>query len=160
MKRILICLGLIVIMILCAGCGGSEKESGKDVNSQANIDIESEFNIPEPEKYLADYSTYGCFVEGDMTSVVIGPFDYDGDVEYEDDAFTTYGIAEDAEFYNYEVTRTVDSDSGEENQEAAYGQISGDDLEYLLNSGFGFIWLNDSNEITKIVFYGELEIQE
>ena len=157
MKRILICLGLIVIMILCAGCGGSEKESGKDVKSQANIDIESEFNIPEPEKYLADYSTYGCFVEGDMTSVVIGPFDYDGDVEYEDDAFTTYGIAEDAEFYNYEVTRTVDSDSGEENQEAAYGYISGDDLEYLLNSGFGFIWLNDSSEITKVVFYGEKE---
>jgi hypothetical protein len=51
-------------------------------------------------------------------------------------------------------------DSGEKTQEAAYGPVSGDDLEYLLNSGFGFIWLNDELEITKVVFYGEVEIQE
>jgi len=160
MKRILLCAVLTAVIILSVGCGGQEKSSGENMETQTNADIESEFNIPEPEKYLDGYDTYGCFIKGDRQSVVIGPFDYDGDIEYPDDAFATYSIAEGAEFYDYEVTRTVDVDSGETAVRSEYRQVKGDDLEFLLNNGFGFIWLDDSNEIIKVVFYGEIEIQE
>lgn len=120
----------------------------------------SGLDIPEAEKYLADYNTYGCFTEGSTDSAVIGPYDYDGDIEYPDNVFTTYAIDDDAEFYDYEVTRTLNIDSGESTVKSEYRQVEGDDLKFLLNNGAGFVWFNDDMGITKVVFYGETEIQE
>lgn len=122
--------------------------------------VHSGLEIPESERYLAGYNMYAYFIEGSADSAVLGPFDYDGDIEYPENAMKTYVIADDAEFYEYQITKTLNVDSGESTTKSDYRAIEGDDLEYLLNNGAGFIWFNDKLEITKAVFYGEIEIQE
>ena len=111
-------------------------------------------------EYLGGYNMYAWFIEGQGRSVVVGPYDYDGDIEYPDNAFKNYPLSYDIEFYDLQVTTVEDVDTGEAEQDVLYEQLTEREGFERLESGFGFIWFNDEMEIEKITFYGSICIQE
>lgn len=122
--------------------------------------MEYEPHTENTEGYLAGYNMYGWFTENYDNKVVVGPFNYDGDIEYPENAFNEYVLADDAEFYDYSIKVIQDVQTGEEDVAENYTELSGEDAMAMLESGLGFIWFNDAMEIEKVVFYGSLLIQE
>lgn len=114
----------------------------------------SGISIDDSEEYLAGYNMYTFIMEGSAEKAVLGPFNYDGDIDYPENAFKAYDIAEDIIFYDFQVTKCID-DAGE-SCEKVYEELSREDGLERLNSGSGFIWFNSDMEIEKITYYGEL----
>lgn len=119
--------------------------------------LNSELDIENAEKYLKDYNMYARTIESDNDTVVLGPFNYDGDVNYPENAMKSYVLADDIEFFELMITRTVTDD--QETCDVKYEKLSKSDGMQYLNDGFAFIWFNDNMEIVKMMFYGEIENQ-
>lgn len=116
--------------------------------------------VEEMETYLSGYHMYAWMIECQGLEVVVGPFNYDGDVEYPDNAFKTYVLADDIEFYDLQITCWQDADTGEETLDVGYAKLSKEDGMARLEGGYGFIWFNDNMEIEKVTYYGSLIIYE
>lgn len=117
-------------------------------------------DVVESEKYMSGYAGVFSMHNGTSEEVELGPFDYDGDEEYPENAKRTYKLAEDATFYELfaftkykdgvEVENTVDFN--EINLEKA--------LYHIEYGGYGFVWFNDNLEISKIMIYGSTRAEE
>ncbi len=114
--------------------------------------------IEESEKYLAGYNMYASIITGNSEEALIGPCDYDGDVEYPDNAKKTYTFADDVQFFDLNI-RTVVKDN-KETKEVSYTELTKEEGVRLLEDGTAFIWLNDEMQIEKMTFYGAVEIYE
>lgn len=112
--------------------------------------------IENSEKYLSGYNMYSSIIEGNAKAVVSGPFNYDGDVEYPDQAVTSYRIADEAQFFDLNIITTVKD--GQELQEISYEEMTGEKAVSRMKDTAAFIWFNDEMEIKKILFYGATDI--
>lgn len=119
-----------------------------------------EMDMISPEMYISGYNMYGWITETDGENAVVGPYDYDGDVEYPENAFKSYPLADNIRFFSLQITSVMDADTGDTSHEVEF-----DDMDYesgisALDMGYGFIWFNDNMEIRKVVYYGSTCIQE
>ena len=115
---------------------------------------ESGINVVDSEKYMAGYSGEFAVLNGNKDEIVLGPFDYDGDIEYPENAVKTYSLTENVETCTlFEFTMIIDGVIVENTVD--YKEIEIDEavmnMEY---GGCGFIWFNDNMEVNKILFYG------
>lgn len=121
--------------------------------------IEAGLDIEESEKYLSGYSgefnTLGI-LDG---AVVLGPFNHDGDVEYPDDAFMTCELAEDAEIYLLDINTYI-RDGEVISHDVEYRPLETSETAAYMEQGTAFIWFDDELKITKILFYGEVIVEE
>jgi len=113
--------------------------------------------IIDSEKYLEGYSGEFSFLDANADEIVLGPFDYDGDIEYPENAMKTYKFSGDVEAYT--LTAFIKIKDGEVVESTVdYEKISVDDIiEY---GGYGFVWFNDELEISKILIYGATVYEE
>lgn len=117
------------------------------------IPYSNSYDLTYDKEYLKGYSSYVSTREVQGSDLVVGPADYDGDVEYPDNAFRTYKMSDDIEFYDYffkydgEASHTYNKLSLKEGLEA-------------FESSSAFIWFNDNLEICKVMYYGSLVIME
>ena len=112
------------------------------------------YDVKGSEKYFKDYEMHGWFVDNTNEEVVMGPVDYDGDVDYPENALVTYPLADDVVFCDLMVNLEI-SDDGEYREET-HKELSREEGIQCLDGGYGFVWFNDDMEIEKITFYGEL----
>ena len=117
-------------------------------------------NMANSEKYIAGYSGEFFMLDGNEEEIVLGPFDYDGDEAYPDNAKKAYRLADDLKTYSLSAfTKIKDGEVVENNVD--YGEISLD--EALMNieyGGYGFVWFNDNLQIDNIVLYGATTAEE
>lgn len=121
---------------------------------------ETGLEVSGGEKYLSGYSGEFTVIDGNDEEVVLGPFDYDGDVEYPEAAIETYELSDDVDAYTlYTYKHIVDGETIEDSTD--YQQISFEELvanfEY---GGHSFVWFNDELKIEKILFYGDRVFEE
>lgn len=116
--------------------------------------MEFEFEVENAEKYFKDYNMYGWIVDADDKEAVIGPYDYDGDVEYPENAMKAYILADDIEFYDLQIKKTVTEES--ESCDVTYKELDREKGMECLDGGFGFICFNNNMEIEKITYFGEI----
>ena len=121
---------------------------------------ETGLEITDSEKYLSGYSGEFSMIGGNDEEIELGPFDYDGDVEYPENAIAAYKFSDDAEVYTlYTYRHIVDGQVVEDS--ADYQQISLEEaianLEY---GGYGFVWFNDDLEVEKLLVYGDSVFEE
>lgn len=121
---------------------------------------ETGLEIADSEKYLSGYSGEFSIIGGNNEEVELGPFDYDGDVEYPENALVTYKFSDDVEAYTlYTFKHIKDGEVVEDSVD--YQQISFEEtvgnLEY---GGYGFIWFNDELQVEKILIYGDSVFEE
>ena len=117
--------------------------------------LRCEIEVENAEKYFKDYNMYGSIVDNTAEEAVIGPYDYDGDVEYPDNVLKAYPLADDIVFYDLQVKKTVYDDESEY-CETTYNELSHEEGMACMDSGFGFIWFNENMEIEKITYFGEI----
>lgn len=121
---------------------------------------DSDLEVVDSEKYMDGYSGEFALVDGDITEVVLGPYDYDGDEVYPENAIRSYPLAENFEasalseftkIKNGEVVEnTVDYQEFDAEEAVA-------NMEY---GGYVFVWFNDNMEVSKILFYGATIAEE
>ena len=109
---------------------------------------------------MAGYSGEFSVLGGNAEEVVLGPFDYDGDVEYPQNAVKTYALADNVEAHTlYTYKHIIDGEVARD--EADYQQITikeaAENMEY---GGHGFVWFNDDLQVEKILFYGDTIFEE
>ena len=116
--------------------------------------------LSESEKYMEGYSGEFSILEGTAEEIVLGPFDYDGDVEYPDNAKVSYKLAADVETHTlFTFTKIKDGEVIENTVD--YKEISLDEaVENMEYGGCGLIWFNDNLEVSKILFYGATIAEE
>ena len=121
---------------------------------------DSFLEIADSEKYMDGYSGEFAVLGGSTEKIELGPFDYDGDIEYPDDAVKTYSIAEDAEAYTlYTFRHIVDGEIVEDTVD--YQEITMEKAaEHMEYSGYGFVWFDDELNVTKLLFYGDTILEE
>jgi len=121
---------------------------------------ETGLEIADSEKYLSGYSGEFSIIGGNNEEVELGPFDYDGDVEYPENALVTYQFSDDIESYTlYSFKHIKDGEVVEDSVD--YQQISFEEaVENLEYGGHGFIWFNDDLQVEKILFYGDTIFEE
>lgn len=122
--------------------------------------VETGLEIADSEKYLSGYSGEFSIIGGNAEEIELGPFDYDGDIEYPDNAVTAYEFADEAEAYTlYTYTHIKDGEVIREDVD--YQQIPfSDAIENLEYGGYGFIWFNDDLQVEKILIYGDSIFEE
>jgi len=130
------------------------------IDGKITVFINEENNLDVSEEYIKDYNTYGFITEGNSEELILGPFNYDGDIEYPKNAFHKYKLVDDVEFYDLQIKKHINVTTKEEKEYIKYNKLSQKDGVDMLPSNFGFIWLNDNLEVEKIVYYGKIEIQE
>ena len=122
--------------------------------------VESGIDLVDSENYLEGYSGEFSFLDGNSEEVVLGPLDYDGDVEYPDNAVKTYEFSDDAKAYTL-FTFTQIKDGKIIENSVDYKQIDRKEMEELMeDGGYGFVWFDDNVQIRKIVFYGATVAEE
>ena len=116
--------------------------------------------LAESEKYMEGYSGEFAILEGTAEEIVLGPFDYDGDVEYPDNAKVSYKLAADVETQTlFTFTKIKDGEVVENTVD--YKEISLDEaVENMEYGGCGLIWFNDNLEVSKLLFYGATIAEE
>jgi len=121
---------------------------------------ETGLDIADSEKYLTGYSGEFTMFDADTKEVVLGPYDYDGDVEYPDNAKKTYQFADDVETYTlFTFTKIKDGEVVENTID--YKEISFQDALYEIEyGGYGFVWFDENLQINKILFYGATIAEE
>ena len=113
--------------------------------------------VDNSEEYFRDYNMVGWVVDFNNGQAVVGPYDYDGDVEYPDNAMKAYDLAEDVEFYDVQVTtRILDDEENTELTKTDYRPLDREEGMEMLDGSFGFIWFNDNMEIEKYTYFGEI----
>lgn len=115
-------------------------------------------DVANSEEYFKDYNMVGWIVDFNNGQAVVGPYDYDGDVEYPDNAMKAYDLAENVVFYNVQVRKVIYYD-GEE-CEITYDGMTWENGMEAMEGSFCFIWFNDNMEIEKITYYGEVDVWE
>ena len=130
----------------------------KDYTS-AVPDVKGALNVDDTENFLSGYSGEFHTINGDEDSVVLTHFDYDGDVEYPENAFKEYSFAEDVAFYSLIAnTHIVNGDVASHNEE--FTEIDKESAIVSMEGGATFIWFNDDLEISKMMFYGAVVSEE
>ena len=116
--------------------------------------------LSESEKYMEGYSGEFSILEGTAEEIVLGPFDYDGDVEYPDNAKVSYKLSADVETQTlFTFTKIKDGEIVENTVD--YEEISLDEaVENIEYGGCGLIWFNDNLEVSKLLFYGATIAEE
>lgn len=110
--------------------------------------------VENSEKYFNDYNMVGWIIDTNNGQAVVGPYDYDGDVEYPDNAMKAYDLADDVKFYDVQVKKVIYDDG--EDCEITYDKMSTADGMEAMKGSFGFIWFNDNMEIEKYTYFGEI----
>lgn len=116
--------------------------------------------LADSEKYMDGYSGEFSILEGTAEEIVLGPFDYDGDVEYPDNAKVSYKLSADVETQTlFTFTKIKDGEIVENTVD--YEEISLDEaVENMEYGGCGLIWFNDNLEVSKLLFYGATIAEE
>lgn len=122
--------------------------------------VETGLDVVDGEKYMAGYSGEFSVIDGSIEEVVLGPFDYDGDIEYPENALKTYALADDFEAYTlYTFKHIIDGEVVKD--EVDYQQLTiKEAAENMGYGGYGFIWFNDDLKVEKILFYGDTIVEE
>lgn len=116
--------------------------------------LDSEIDVEDSEKYFKDYNMHSWIVDANEEEVVIGPMNYDGDVEYPDNAMKAYSLADDIVFYALDIKKVISEEN--ETCDVSYENLSREEGLERLDGSYGFIWFNEDMEIEKITYYGEL----
>ena len=111
--------------------------------------------VTNSEKFFNDYNMVGWIVDANNGQVVVGPYDYDGDFEYPDNAMKAYDLAEDITFFDVQIKKIIYEDESESCEET-YNKMSRENGMEALDGGFGFIWFNEDMEIEKFTYFGEI----
>ena len=121
---------------------------------------DSGIELADSEKYLAGYSGEFALLGGSDEEVILGPFDYDGDEEYPENAIKTYKIAEDVEFYTLDTFTHIKEGEVVENT-IDYAEFdlekAAENMEY---GGYVFVWFNDDLQVSKMMWYGDTRVEE
>lgn len=122
--------------------------------------IKTGLDIADSEKYMAGYSGEFSVLGGSVEEIVLGPFDYDGDIEYPDNAVKTYELTDDFEAYSLNTFKhIIDGEVVEDTVD--YKQLTmKESVENMEYSGYGFIWFNDEMQVEKVLFYGDTIVEE
>lgn len=118
--------------------------------------LDAGINPGESSENLSDYSLYASIIEGDDKTAVLGPFNYDGDAAYPDNAIKSYPVAKQAEFFDLNVKIT--EKDGQTTRKTFFKELTRKEAASHMENTTGFIWLNEKMEIEKIVFYGAVHI--
>lgn len=121
--------------------------------------IESGIDIEESEKYLSGYSGEFNTLGVSDAGILLGPFNYDGDVEYPDDAFMTCGLHEDAEVYLLDIYTQI-RDGETVRHDVEYRPLGASEAAPYMEQGTAFVWFDETLKITKLLFYGEVIVEE
>lgn len=125
----------------------------------ADPDVSGSLNVENTEKYLAGYDGVFHTTGGDEDSVILTLFDYDGDVEYPENAFKEYAFSDDVEFYSLDV-KTFMKDEEVVSHNEDYTEIDKESAVAGMEGGSVFVWFNDDLKISKMLFYGAVVVQE
>lgn len=131
----------------------------KDYTSEA-MELNVMNHELDHEMYMDGYSGAFYMLDGNDEEVVLGPFDYDGDVTYPDNAKKTYTFSDDVEVYTLFVFTKVRDGQVIESKvdyEAISVSEAVDQMEYGVG---GFVWFDDQVKVNKMVLYGEIRIEE
>ena len=121
---------------------------------------ETGLDITDSEKYMEGYSGEFTFLDGNAEEIVLGPFDYDGDITYPDNAKKTYKLSDDVKIHTL-FTFSQIKDGQEIEHTVDYKEIDIEEALYHIEyGGYGFIWFNDNMQISKILFYGATIAEE
>lgn len=120
----------------------------------------SDLEVVDSEKYMDGYSGEFAVIDGSTEEIVLGPYDYDGDVVYPENAIRTYPLAENVEVSTlFEFTKIKDGEMVENTVD--YQEIDVEEaamnMEY---GGYVFVWFNDNMEVSRILFYGATIAEE
>lgn len=115
---------------------------------------ETGIDVPNSEEYFKDYNMHAWVVDANSEEAVLGPSDYDGDVEYPDNAMKAYPLADGIVFYDLMVYREIDDDG--EYCEVTHKKLNREEGLAAMDGGYGFIWFNEDMEIEKITYFGEI----
>lgn len=111
------------------------------------------FDFKDDDNLLIEgYNSYAFTKEVTGDCLVVGPSDYDGDIEYKSEDFDTYSMSDDIEFYNYFYK------SENDNIDVVYEKMSIADGLEAFESSYAFIWFNKDMEISKVMYHGSLII--
>lgn len=108
------------------------------------------------DKYISGYSGYFTIKGLKNNLLSTAPFDYDGDVSYEDSAFADYTLVDGAKLYQLDITSTYKTTDPD--QDIDYKEISSQEASKLFadnSSVAAFLWFNDNMEVEKVVFFGQ-----
>ena len=113
----------------------------------------------DPDNYIQDFSSYLTIISRNGDSVTTAPAGYDADYPEYDEYLLDEKLAENAMFYEWNLTITV-TDEGEQ-PDSSYRKLSAQQVERLLDGGpaAGYVWYNADAEIEKILFYGKTIIE-
>ena len=124
-----------------------------------------DYSIPyleaEANDYMKDYSSYAAIIHREEDTIVTAPSYYDGDIaKHREKLQRQENLAKDVEYYELYIETMETEEEVTQNHE--YTKLSDKEVDQLLEGtlGLGFVWYNDDVEIEKIVFYGEITIQE
>jgi len=121
---------------------------------------ETGLELENSEKYMSGYSGEFTFLEADTEEIVLGPFDYDGDVDYPDNATKAYKFADDVEFHTlFTFTQIKDGEVIENTVD--YNEVDMEEALYHIEYGAGgFVWFDDELRVEKILVYGATVAEE
>lgn len=122
--------------------------------------LRSDMYIEDAETYISGYNMFGWFIESDGKEAVVGPFNYDGDIEYPDNAMKAYAISKEAVFYDLQTETRLNVKENEETMDVSYEKLTRGEGLSRMENGFAFIWFNDAMEIEKVIYYGAVYMQE
>jgi len=116
--------------------------------------------LENSEKYMDGYSGEFTFLDANAEEIVLGPFDYDGDVEYPDNAVKAYSFSDDVKFHTlFTFTQIKDGEVVENTVD--YEEITMEEALYHIEYGAGgFVWLDDELQVNKILIYGATIAEE
>ena len=112
-------------------------------------------DVDNSEEYFGGYNMHAWIIDVNDEEVIVGPSDYDGDVEYPENAMKAYKLADDIEFYDLQVNKTIAADGGEY-CETTHEELNHEDGLAAMDGSYGFIWFNDDMEIEKFTYFGEI----
>ena len=121
---------------------------------------DSGIELADSEKYLEGYSGEFAILGGDTKEVILGPFDYDGDEDYPENAIKTYAFAENIEVHTLDCfTRVVDGEVVENTVD--YKQVDMEEVEEIMEyGGYGMVWFDDEMQVEKLLVYGDNRVEE
>ena len=117
-------------------------------------------SIVDSEKYLSGYSGEFFMLDATNEEITLGPIDYDGDVEYPENAMKTYIFADDVETCSlFTFTKIKDGEIVEDTVD--YKEIDMEEVLYEIEYGCGgFVWFDDDMQVSKLVIYGATIAEE
>ena len=114
----------------------------------------------EYAEYFKGYNarTAMTSLEGDVLTVA--PYYYDGDIKEHRDLQNDEKLAENAVFFELSIHSVMKDE--EIASDFNFTELTKEDVALLIDGGGGngFVWYNENLEIEKILFYGEIIIQE